>query len=70
MEMLSGDMAREQIQDRVRVAAQDRKAAAVRRVPSRKFGSGLSATFSSLRLWPRSSEEAPARVARVARTAV
>ena len=64
--MLSGDMAREQIQDRVRVAAQDRRAATVRRVRTKGAGSGLLAVFSSLRLWPRSSEEAPVRVARTA----
>ena len=64
--MLSGDMAREQIQDRVRVAAQDRKAATVPRARTQKAGSGLAAVFSSLRRWPRSSEEAPVRVAHTA----
>ena len=62
--MLSGDMAREQIQDRMRVAANERQAASVRRAGTRKGGSGLLAAFASLRL-PRSSE-APARVARTA----
>jgi hypothetical protein len=61
--MLSGDMAREQIQDRMRVAANERQAASVRRAGTRKGGSGLLAAFASLR--PRSSE-APARVARTA----
>ena len=63
--MLSGDIAREQIQDRVRVAANERQAASVRRAGTRKGGSGLMAAFASLRLRPRSSE-APARVARTA----
>jgi hypothetical protein len=66
MEMLSGDMAREQIQDRVRVAAQDRRARSVRRVRTQKVGSGLLVAFASLRLWPRSNEEVPVRVARTA----
>ena len=48
--MLSGDMAREQIQDRVRVAANERQAASVRRAGTRKGGSGLLAAFASLRL--------------------
>ena len=62
--MLSGEMAREQIQDRVRAAAQDRNAATVRRVRTQKVGSGLLAALSSLRRWPRRNEEAPVRVAR------
>jgi hypothetical protein len=63
--MLSGDIAREQIQDRVRVAAKDRQAASVRRVGTRKGGSGLLAAFAGLRLRSRSSQT-PARVARTA----
>ena len=61
--MLSGYIAREQIQERVRTAAKDRQAAGVRRAGTRKVGSGLLAAFASLR--PRSrSSRTPARVAR------
>lgn len=61
--MLSGDMAREQIQDRVRAAAQDRNAKTVRRVRTRVGGSGLLAAIMSLRLRPRSNKETHVRVA-------
>ena len=61
--MLSGYIAREQIQDRVRVAAKDRQAASVRRAGTRKGGSGLLAAFTSLRLRSR-TRQAPGRVAR------
>ena len=64
--MLSGDMAREQIQDRVRAAAQDRRAAPVRRMRSPRVGSGMLAAFANVRLRRRSSERAPIQGRRIA----
>lgn len=64
--MLSAEMAREQIQDRVRAAANDRRAMATRRIPTLRAGSGLLAAVASLRPRRRSSEEAPIRIARAA----
>ena len=64
--MLSGDMAREQIQDRVRAAARDHQAGSVSRNRTRKVGSGLLVAVASLRLRPRSSKGASTRVARTA----
>ena len=64
--MLTGEMAREQIQDRVRAAAHDRRAATVRRMRSPHVGSGMRAAVANIRLLRRSSEEAPIQGARIA----
>lgn len=62
--MLSRDIAKEQIQDRVRLAAHDRVAATAKRMRSPRVGSGMFAAVASLRPRGRSSKKGSIRVAR------